>query len=78
LPSGNCVGVFVSPASLQYGVFICIWRAITKNLRAGETHARGVTQTGGITDFIGATAGTFGCLGIFDIFGHNHLDCVIK
>ncbi len=27
-------------------------------VRAGETHAEGVTQTGGITDFIGATAGT--------------------
>jgi hypothetical protein len=79
LPSGNCVGVFVSPASLQYGVFICIWRAIITNLREGETHARGVTQTGGITDFIGATAGTF-CKGSynFEIFGHNHLDCVIK
>jgi hypothetical protein len=47
-------------------------------VRAEETHAEGVMKTGGITDFIGATAGTFGCLGIFEIFGHNHLDCVIK
>ena len=46
--------------------------------RAGETHAEGVTKTGGIPDFIWATAGTFGCLEIFEIFGHNHLDCVIK
>jgi len=37
-----------------------------------------VTKTGSIPDFIWATAGTFGCLGIFEIFGHNHLDCVIK
>jgi len=39
----------------------------------------GVTETGGITDFIGATAGTI-CRGSynFEIFGHNHLDCVIK
>ena len=28
------------------------------NLRAGETHAGGVTKTGGIPDFIWATAGT--------------------
>jgi hypothetical protein len=33
-------------------------RTQNTNLRAGETHAGGVTQTGGITDFIGATAGT--------------------
>jgi hypothetical protein len=32
-------GVFVSPASPQYGVFIFIWRANPKyKVRAGETH----------------------------------------
>ncbi|MCE7898030.1 MAG: hypothetical protein DPW11_03580 [bacterium] len=34
-------------------------------VRAGETHARGVTKTGGITDFIGATAGTI-CKGSYN------------
>ncbi len=36
----------------------------------------GVTQTGGITDFIGATAGTI-CKGSynFEIFGNNCLSC---
>ena len=74
-------GVFVSPASLQYGVFILYLAGVPKiQIACGRDSRRrgGVTKTGGIPDFIWATAGTFGGLGIFEIFGHNHLDCAIK
>ena len=44
--------------------------------RAGEIHARGVTEQACTTDFIGATAGTI-CRGSynFGIFGNNCLNC---
>jgi len=67
------VGVFVSPASPQYGVFICIWRANPKIQSAcGRDSPRrgGVTQTGGIPDFIWATAGTI-CRGSYNFEIYN-------
>ena len=58
-------------------------------LRAGETHAGGVIKTGGITDFIWATAGLPAQAGTicrgsynfesYEIFAdYNYGDCVIK
>jgi len=75
-------GVFVSPASLQYGVFILYLAGVPKiQIACGRDSRRrgGVTKTGGIPDFIWATAGTI-CRGSynFEIFGNNHPECAIK